>query len=167
KDRARGGDARRGLVELVQAWVEAHRELKRPLVWVHAPSVGDGSQATPVLEALRATQPHWQLVYTFFSPSAERLARTLPVDMTDYLPFDRPREVRAVLKGLEPTALVFSKLDVWPELALAAARAGVKLGLISATVAPATPRLRWPPRLSAHASHRALARTGPLSPADP
>ena len=86
---ARGVDARRGVLERLAAWGQAQRDPKRPLVWVHAPSVGEGLQAKPVLETLRAERPQWQLVYTFFSPSAERLARTLPVDLTDYLPFDR------------------------------------------------------------------------------
>jgi len=58
---------------------------------MHAPSVGEGLQAKPVLETLRAEQPEWQLAFTFFSPSAERLAKNLPVDVADYLPLDRPR----------------------------------------------------------------------------
>src|SRR5439155_20684673 len=123
-----------------------HLHPKRPLAWVDAPSEGEGLHAKPVLEALRAERPQWQLDYTFFSPSAERLARTLPADVTDYLPFDRPGDVVAVLAALEPSALVFAKLDVWPELTLAAARRGVKLGLIAATVAPHSSRLRWPAR---------------------
>src|SRR5256712_1085612 len=139
---------------------------KRPLVWVHAPSVGEGLQAKPVLEALRAERPQWQLAYTFFSPSAERLARTLPADVTDYLPFDRPGDVGAVLAALEPSALVFAKLDVWPELTLAAARRGVKLGLIAATVAPHSSRLRWPARQWAEAAYRALDRVGTISEED-
>ena len=166
KKLAKSLDARRGLVERLQAWVQAHRDPKRPLVWVHAPSVGEGLQAKPVLEALRVAEPQWQLAYTFFSPSAERLAKSLPVDVTDYLPFDRPRDVRAVLRGLEPTALVFSKLDVWPELTLAAARAGVRLGLISATVAPTSSRLRWPTRQWAAPAYRALHRIGAISVED-
>ena len=111
---ARGLDARRGLVERLTAWAQANRDPHRPLIWVHAPSVGEGLQAKPVLESLRAAHPDWQLAYTFFSPSAERLARTLPVDVVDYLPLDRPRQVRAALEALRPAALVFSKLDVWP-----------------------------------------------------
>jgi 3-deoxy-D-manno-octulosonic-acid transferase len=163
KKLARSLAARRGLTDRLQAWAESGRDPKRPLVWVHAPSVGEGLQAKPVLEALRAGQPEWQLAYTFFSPSAERLARTLPVDVTDYLPFDRPHDVRVALEGLRPTALVFSKLDVWPELTLAAARAGVKLGLISATVAPTSSRLRWPTRAWALPAYRALDRIGAIS----
>src|SRR3989441_891867 len=136
------------------------------LVWVHAPSVGEGLQAKPVLETLRAERPQWQLVYTFFSPSAERLARTLPVDLTDYLPFDRAADVAAALDALQPAALVFSKLDVWPELTLAARRRGTKLGLISATVALDSSRLRWPARRWAEPAYRALDRVGTISEDD-
>jgi 3-deoxy-D-manno-octulosonic-acid transferase len=166
KKLARGLDARRGVTERLAAWARAHRDRERPLVWVHAPSVGEGLQAKPVLEALRAEAPQWQLAYTFFSPSAERLARTLPADVADYLPLDRPNEVSAALEALAPTALVFSKLDVWPELTLAAARRGVKLGLISATVSPHSSRLRWPTRGWAEPAYRALDRIGTISEED-
>lgn len=166
KKLARGLDARHGLVARFQAWARTHRDAKRPLVWVHAPSVGEGLQAKPVLEALRVAQPHWQLAYTYFSPSAERLARTLPADVTDYVPLDRPRDVADVLAALQPTALVFAKLDVWPELTLAAARGGAKLGLISATVSPGSSRLRWPARGWGIAAYRALDRIGAISDED-
>ncbi len=163
---ARGLDARRGVVERLRTWGRAHRDPARPLVWVHASSVGEGLQAKPVLEALRAEAPQWQLAYTFFSPSAERLARSLPVDIADYLPLDRRGDVNATLEALQPSALVFSKLDVWPELTLAAARRGAKLGLISATVAPHSSRLRWPARGWAHPAYRALDRIGTISDED-
>jgi 3-deoxy-D-manno-octulosonic-acid transferase len=166
KKLARGLDARRGLAARLAAWAQEHRDPRRPLVWMHAPSVGEGLQAKPVLETLRAEQPDWQLAFTFFSPSAERLARNLPVDLADYLPLDRPGEVAAALAALQPAALVFSKLDVWPELTLAAARRGVKLGLISATVSPDSSRLRWPTRQWAHPAYRALDRVGTISDDD-
>src|SRR5438093_122866 len=50
---ARGLDARRGVLERLAAWGQAQRDPRRPLVWVHAPSVGEGLQAKPVLESLR------------------------------------------------------------------------------------------------------------------
>jgi len=150
---ARGLDGRRGLAARLAAWAAAQRDTKRPLIWMHAPSVGEGLQAKPVLETLRAEHPDWQLAFTFFSPSAERLAKNLPVDVADYLPLDRPSEVSAVLDALQPTALVFSKLDVWPEL-------------ISATVAPNSSRLRWPTRQWAAPAYRALDRVGTISEED-
>ena len=166
KKLARGLDGRRGLAARLAAWAKSHRDPKRPLVWMHAPSVGEGLQAKPVLETLRAEHPDWQLAFTFFSPSAERLAKNLPVDVADYLPLDRPGDVAAVLDALQPTALVFSKLDVWPELTLAAASRGVKLGLISATVAPHSSRLRWPTRQWSQPAYEALDRIGTISDDD-
>src|SRR5690606_25910610 len=94
----------------------------RALLWMHAPSVGEGLQARPVLLAARERRPELQLAYTFFSPSAARFAEGLPVDFTDYLPFDTPGDVRAALDALRPTALVFAKLDVWPILVREASR---------------------------------------------
>ncbi|HEY7877861.1 MAG TPA: glycosyltransferase N-terminal domain-containing protein [Gemmatimonadaceae bacterium] len=127
--------ARRGIRQRYAAWGAAHRDPARSLLWVHAPSVGEGLQARPVLELLRAAHPRLQLAYTYFSPSAERFARSLGVDFTDYLPFDTPGDARAVLDALRPRALVYSKLDVWPMFTREAARRGVRLGLISATLA--------------------------------
>src|SRR4029077_19819102 len=100
------------------------------------------------------------------SPLGGACGRTLPADVADYLPLDRPDDVAAVLDALKPTALVFSKLDVWPELTLAAARRDVKLGLISATVAPTSSRLRWPARGWAEPAYRALDRIGTISEED-
>jgi len=163
---AQGLSARRDLLTRLAVWGRDQREPRRPLVWFHAPSVGEGLQAKPVIEAVRSRRPGWQLAYTFFSPSAERLARSLPVDLADYLPFDRRRDVHAALAALQPTALVFSKLDLWPELALGAASRGVRLGLISATVAPASSRLRWPVRGWATPAYAALHRIGAISAED-
>lgn len=165
---ARGIEGRRGLGARYADWARrgGGRDPRRPLVWFHAPSVGEGLQVKPVLEALRAQVPEWQLLYSFFSPSAERLARSLPVDFADYLPFDRPQAVAACLTAVTPSALVFGKLDVWPELALAAARRGVRLGMISATVSPHSSRLTWPALGWARPAYAALDRIGAISETD-
>ncbi len=138
---ARTFAARRGIRARYAAW-GAERARGRPLLWMHAPSVGEGLQARPVLERLRAGRPGLLLAYTYFSPSAERFARGLDVDFRDYLPFDTAGDARAALDALAPRALVFCKLDVWPVLAAAAARRGVRLGLVSATLAAGSSRRR-------------------------
>lgn len=132
--------ARRDAAQVLAAWGRTQRDPSRPLVWMHAPSVGEGLQARPVLERLRERHPAWQLAYTFFSPSAERFAAGLDVDLRGYLPFDRASHAATVLDALRPTALVFAKLDVWPLLTEAAAARGVRLGLISATMSETSGR---------------------------
>jgi 3-deoxy-D-manno-octulosonic-acid transferase len=132
--------ARRGIRARYTKWGREGRDPARALLWMHAPSVGEGLQARPVLQRLRTAHPELQLAYTHFSPSAERFARALDVDFTDYLPFDTAGDARTALDALRPSALVFSKLDVWPTLAREAARRGVRLGMISATLAEGSGR---------------------------
>lgn len=131
--------ARRGVIDRYRAFA---RDTARPLLWMHAPSVGEGLQARPVLEMMRARRREAQLAYTFFSPSARAFAAALDVDFHDVLPFDATPDMRAAVRALAPTALVFSKLDVWPTLAREASDRGTRLGLISATLAAGSSRRR-------------------------
>ena len=158
--------ARRGIRTRYAAWNATVRDTSRPLLWIHAPSVGEGLQARPVLQLARAQRPDVQLAYTFFSPSAAAFARGLDVDFADYLPFDTEGEARAALDALTPSALVFSKLDVWPTLARVASDRGVRLGLVSATLAEGSSRRRgFASRLLADAYAR-LDAVGAIDDAD-
>ena len=124
--------SRRGVLPRFESFA---RDRARPLLWMHAPSVGEGLQARPVLDLMRDRSPLTQLAYTYFSPSARDFAAQLPVDFRDVLPFDSTSDMRRALEALAPNALVFSKLDVWPTLAREASQRGTRLGLVSATLA--------------------------------
>jgi 3-deoxy-D-manno-octulosonic-acid transferase len=157
--------ARRGIRSRFAAW-SRHRDRARPLLWMHAPSVGEGLQARVILELVRQRRPDVQLAYTFYSPSAESFARSLAVDFADYLPFDTPGDARAVLEAIRPTALVFSKLDVWPVLVAEASRRGVKLGLVSGTISEASSRTGALAASLLHDSYEHLDVVGAASEAD-
>ena len=158
--------ARRGIRERYAAWGRAERDPARPLLWMHAPSVGEGLQARPVLQHLRAARPDVQLAYTHFSPSAAAFARGLDVDFRDFLPFDTAGDAEAALDALRPTALVFSKLDVWPTLATRARRRGVRLGLISATLAHSSSRRSGVAGALLREAYRALDLVGAIDAGD-
>jgi len=160
---ARSHRGRAGAVDRLVAWGRSARDPARPLVWLHAPSVGEGLQAESVLTILRRRHPEWQYAYTWFSPSAEALGRRLPVDVADYLPYDLPEHADAVLAALQPNVLVFAKLDLWPELATRAAASGTRVVMIAATVAPGSGRLRWPVRQVLRSGYASLALAGAIS----
>lgn len=163
---ARGIRGRRGVVGRMEAWAAAERAPERPLVWFTAPSVGEGLQARAVIEALRARRPEVQIAYSFFSPSAEAFARTLPVDFADYLPVDLPREAVRALEALRPDVLVFTKTEVWPVLSREAASRGVRMALLSATLPASSSRLSRPARAFLASAHRRLDRVGAISAED-
>lgn len=162
----RGHRGRRGVVDRMRAWAANHRDSSRPLAWFHAPSVGEGLQARAVIDRLRGAHSEWQVVYTWFSPSAETFGRALAVDFADYLPWDTPRLVDAALDALTPSALIFAKLDVWPELASRAAARGVPVGLVAGTVSPVSGRLGWPWRRITQPGYASLAAAGAVADAD-
>ena len=163
---ARGVRGRRGVVERMEAWAREHRDPARPLVWFHAPSVGEGLQARAVVEALRRRRPDAQVVYTFFSPSAERFAGTVPAEIADYLPLDLPSDVARVLDAVRPDVLAFSKYDVWPVLTREARARGVRLALLSATLPPSSSRLRGPARALLAPAYARLDAVAAISGAD-
>jgi 3-deoxy-D-manno-octulosonic-acid transferase len=156
---------RRELIERIEAWAAAERS-DAPLVWFHAPSVGEGLQTRPVIEALRDLRPDIQLFYTFFSPSAEKLAAQLPVDYADYLPFDVVEELRRVIVAVKPSVIVFGKLDVWPNLTRVARWNETKLALVSGTLAANSSRLRWPARGFLRDAYERLDAVGAISMED-
>ena len=163
---ARSLRARRGLVARIQSRARETRDPSRPLIWFHAPSVGEGLQARPVLQALRVAHPTWQFAYTFFSPSAHAFAESLSVDYAEYLPFDRVRHADALLDAWQPSILVFSKLDVWPVLVARAAARGIPVVLISATVAERSGRLGWWSRQMLREAYGTLATVGAIDGAN-
>ena len=133
---------------------------------MHAPSVGEGLQARPVLEIARLRRPELQLAYTHFSPSALAFARALDVDFRDYLPFDTPGDARVALEALRPTALVFSKLDVWPVITREAKARGVRLGLVSATLSRGSSRRSRTASALLRDAYAALEVVGAIDAAD-
>ncbi len=163
---ARGVRGRRGVLRRMEEWVEAERDPRRPLVWFHAPSVGEGLQARAVMEVFRRRNPEVQVVYTFFSPSAEALASRMPAELAAYLPLDLPGEVGRALDLLRPRALAFSKADVWPNLTREAERRGVRLALLSGTLPASSSRLGGPARALLAPAYARLDRVAAISEAD-
>jgi 3-deoxy-D-manno-octulosonic-acid transferase len=162
----RGLSSRRGLVERYQRWGTTSRDAARPLVWFHASSVGEGLQALPVIELVRARRPDVQIAYTFYSPSAEQFARSVPADFTDYLPFDTFDHANAVVSALRPSALIFSKLDIWPVITERATAARVPVGVISATLPESSGRRGFLARAVLGDAYRAIDRVGAIDTND-
>ena len=162
----RGVSGRRGLVDRYERWGATSRDAARPLVWFHAPSVGEGLQALPVIELVRARRPDIQIAYTFYSPSAEQFAKSVRADFADYLPFDTFDHAAAVVSALRPSALVYSKLDIWPALTEHAAAARVPVGVISATLPESSGRRGFFARALLGDAYRSIDRVGAIDEAD-
>lgn len=153
-------------VAALEAWAREARDPARPLVWVHAPSVGEALMAQAVIGALRERRPEVQVVFTYFSPSAVRIAGRVGADHFGFLPWDLAGESRRALAALRPSVLAFVRTEIWPVLTREAASAGVRTALINAVLAPGSSRLRGPARYLLGPGYRRLAAVGAVAAGD-
>lgn len=162
----RGVEGRAGAVVALERWAAAERDLSRPLVWVHAPSVGEGLMAQAIVSALRERRPELQFAFTYFSPSAERVASRVGAEVSHYLPWDLGAEMRRALAALRPEVIAFVRTEIWPVLCREARRTGVRLALVNAALAEGSSRLRPTSRYLLGPGYARLDRVGAVSPAD-
>ncbi|WP_246197736.1 3-deoxy-D-manno-octulosonic acid transferase [Chitinophaga agrisoli] len=86
----------------------------RPLVWVHAASLGEFEQGRPVLEAFRQQYPQCRLLLSFFSPSGYEVRKDYKgVDYVCYLPLDTRHNARVFLDIVQPSLALFIKYEYW------------------------------------------------------
>ncbi len=161
----RGVEGRRETTRRFQEWARTSRSPDRPLVWVHAPSVGEGLMAQAIIRELRARRPAFQVAFTCFSPSAERMADQVGADVWGYVPWDTRGAVRPVLEALRPAALVFVRTEVWPVLAREAAGSRTRLLLVNAVLSEGSGRLSRPARGFMSQVYRRLDAVGAVSQA--
>ncbi len=106
----------------------------RPLVWIHAVSVGETRAAGPLLEALLAMQPGLRVLLTHGTPTGRDTGRALFDDRIRqaYLPYDLPWAVARFLKGQRPALGLLVETEVWPNLVAACGTLGIPLCLVNA-----------------------------------
>ncbi len=168
---ARGLRGRRDAHERLAAWGRKSRApatalADRPVVWVHASSVGESLQARAVVDVLRGRMPGLQVVFTFFSPSAEAVQGDFPADVSTYLPWDLPELMGPVLDAVRPDVIVFTQREVWPTLAEEAAARGVPTILIAGTMPQGAGRLSGPGRILLGPAFRSLRSVAAVSKED-
>jgi 3-deoxy-D-manno-octulosonic-acid transferase len=96
----------------------------RPLIWLHAVSVGETQAAKPLVQALLERYPDHALLITHATPTGRATAAEIFGDrvMQAYLPYDLPWLVGAFLDRARPRVGIFMETEIWPNL-FAACRA--------------------------------------------
>ena len=129
---------RRSVFDSIKGQLSSARELNQT-AWFHFTSVGEFEQAKPLIEALK---DEVRIVLTYFSPSVHpNVARYPHHDAAIYLPLDTSRNAEHLFQIIEPSLLVFSKFDIWPNLVWHAAKHSVPVALIAGTLHPKSRRL--------------------------
>ncbi len=106
----------------------------KPLIWLHAVSVGETHAAQPLVNALMAAQPHAQLLLTHTTPAGRATSEALFGEcvLRCYLPYDLSPAVRRFLKHYQPVLGIVMETEVWPTLLSECQRAKVPMVLANA-----------------------------------
>jgi 3-deoxy-D-manno-octulosonic-acid transferase len=109
----------------------------RPVVWVHAVSVGETRAAQPLIELLARQRSGAVFVLTHMTPTGravgESIAAAFPGRVVQrYLPYDLRFAVARFLRDAKPDVGVVMETEIWPTLLHAARAAGVPMLLANA-----------------------------------
>ena len=102
---------------------------ERPVIWLHAVSVGESMAAAPLVAALQAEMPNLQFVVTTMTPTgAERVRQQMGASVIHhYAPYDAPWIVNRFLAAFRPEMLILMETELWPNTIHLVRRRGVKV----------------------------------------
>ncbi|MGA2206403.1 MAG: 3-deoxy-D-manno-octulosonic acid transferase [Terracidiphilus sp.] len=127
----------------------------RPLIWLHAVSVGEVLAVTRLVRALNAAFPDFLIVISTTTRTGQALARErFGPNRVFYCPLDLPWAVRAYLNALKPRLLILAETEFWPNLLQGCFRRGIPVAVVNARISDRSwPRYRklrglWRPLLS-------------------
>ncbi len=115
------------------------RRSTRPLLWVHAVSVGETRAAQPLLRALLERYPQHELLLTHMTPTGRDTGAELfagPRVQQAYLPYDHPWALRRFLRAWRPAIGIVMETELWPNLVAVARRQGVPLAFVNVRLSP-------------------------------
>ena len=114
----------------------------RPVLWLHAVSVGETRAAQPLVRALREAWPDHAMVLTCMTPTGRAATEELygGAVICIYLPYDYPFAVRRFLSAFRPRLGLIMETEVWPNLIALCAAEGVPLALVNARLSERSAR---------------------------
>ena len=104
-----------------------------PVLWVHAVSVGEVNLALRFLPALSEKFPGTIPVLSSTTDTGLQLANgRLPAHQVVRFPFDFSWAIARLFQRVQPSALLLTELEIWPNLLSQASRAGIPVVVINA-----------------------------------
>lgn len=105
----------------------------QPVLWLHAPSVGESLATRPFLRGLKGQFPDATVVLSVLTPTAYSAATSrLPeADAIIYFPLDHPVCVKRTVRQIRPSVFFFTETEIWPNCLSTLSRQGIPTVLVS------------------------------------
>jgi 3-deoxy-D-manno-octulosonic-acid transferase len=108
--------------------------VSRPVIWLHAVSVGETRAAAPLVNGLLARYPGYQVLLTHTTPTGRQTSHDLFGDriLRCYLPYDVPFAVKRFLHCFRPRLTLLMETEVWVNLVCMCHQAQIPVLLVNA-----------------------------------
>jgi 3-deoxy-D-manno-octulosonic-acid transferase len=127
----------------------------RPVIWLHAVSVGEVLAVSRLIGELERAFPEFELLISTTTRTGQDLARQrFGGERVFYCPLDLPWAGRAYLNALKPRLLILAETEFWPNLLSGCFRRSITVVVVNARISDRSwPRYRllkglWKPFLS-------------------
>ena len=139
---------REGLLERLGRAKQLEGGENRPVIWVHAVSVGEVLAVSRLVKTLDDALPGYFVVISTTTRTGQALARErFGANRVFYCPLDLPWAVRSYLNALQPRLFVLAETEFWPNLLSGCFRRGVPVAVVNARISdrswPRYRRSRW------------------------
>jgi 3-deoxy-D-manno-octulosonic-acid transferase len=116
----------------------------RPVIWLHASSMGEISTIAPVVAEIQARRQNCAIVVSTMTTSGRRRAREiLKTSDVFLLPIDFYPSMRRLIRGMRPETLIIGETELWPNMIFEAKKQGVRLVLLNGRISKKSfPRYR-------------------------
>lgn len=108
-------------------WIEGRKDWQNKLknhvsdedkiLWIHCSSLGEFEQGRPIIERMKIEFTYHKIVVSFFSPSGYEVRKNYEgADYIFYLPLDTKKNMKSLVKLLNPEMLILVKYEYWYNL---------------------------------------------------
>jgi len=106
----------------------------KPVIWIHAVSVGEVEATRPLIKSLQTDYPEHQLLITTMTPTGSARVTAIYSDSVShcYLPYDIPFAIDRFLASCKPQFGIIMETEIWPNLLTRCAQKNIKLVLANA-----------------------------------
>lgn len=104
----------------------------KPL-WIHAVSVGEVIAATPLIKAIKSSQPDQSIVVTTTtSTGAEQVAKLGDLVEHRYMPLDFSFAVKGFIRSIQPSQLLIMETELWPNTLRIVSKSNIDVTVVNA-----------------------------------
>ena len=128
--------------------LEKPDESDRPVIWIHAVSLGEVVAVTPLVNELHRRHPVYRLVVSTVTETGREAVeqRLAGVAAHCYAPLDFPWVVSRFIERLQPRLYLFVETELWPNLLWHLSRRGVPAVLVNGRLSTRSfARQQWAP----------------------